>query len=113
VPAEEAIFFVDVDNDVDVSIKSFLPIRYKRYEKDLLLEQAYQTFVIDKKLITSEFLPFAIDEGAFPYCYNTTDGSIQLFYMDDLESEDGPMRFIASSLEEFISGLATESEAYG
>lgn len=112
VPADEAIFYVDEENDIDVSVKNFLPIRHKRYEGDVLLEEAYKTFVVDKKLIASQFIPFAIDEGAFPYCYDTLSKSIYLFYMDDLESKDGPMRFIAASLKKFIGGLATESEAY-
>lgn len=113
IPAGEAIFYVDEDNDVDVSVKTFLPIKHKRYERDTLLEKVYRTFVVDKKLVSAEFIPFAIDEGAFPYCYKIADGSIHLFCMDDLESKDGPMRFVASSLKVFVEGLADESEAYG
>lgn len=112
VPTNGAIFYIDEENDIDVSVKTFLPIRHKRYEGDVLLEQAYKTFVVDKKLITNEFIPFAIDEGAFPYCYNIMSGSIYLFYMDDLESKDGPMRFIASSLSDFINGLSTDRETH-
>lgn len=113
IPTEGAIFYVDEEKDIDVSIKTFLPIKYKRSEGDVLFEDIYRTFILGKKLISPDFIPFALDEGAYPYCYAIAEKSIHLFYMDDLETEDGPMRFIASSLKKFMDGLTTEDKAYG
>ncbi|BDR57696.1 SMI1/KNR4 family protein [Xylocopilactobacillus apicola] len=109
----EKDFYIDEDNDVEVSVQTFLPMKYKRFEFDTLLEEMYQMFAMDKKLIPISYIPFAVDYGGYPYCINTLDHKIYIGYMDDYDgTPESTIRFISNSLAEFIDGMMSESEAY-
>jgi cell wall assembly regulator SMI1 len=105
--------YVDDYNDVDVSIKTFMPMKYKRNENDVLLEEDYRLFAIEKKLIPLSHIPFAIDDGGYPYSININDNKIYIGYIEDYDgTPESTIRFIANSLTEFIDGIKTEEEAY-
>lgn len=101
------------DAGVEYEVKHFLPIAYPRFEADALLEDSYIFFVKEKKLIPKNFIPFAMDSGAFRYCVNVDDGQV---YFSNFDKDDTPincMERVASSIEQFVNGLVTEDEAYG
>ena len=101
------------ERDVEVGLKEFLSIRYPRYEGGLVLEYMYIKYVQKLQIIPSNFIPFAIDGGGFPFCFNIDDGTIYLCYLDEsIDSPEGPMRYIAPSLSDFINKMKTAEEAY-
>lgn len=66
-------------------------------------------FTIKKKLIPLSYIPFAIDDGGYPYCINDNDNKIYIGYFDDYDGNpESTIRFIANSLMEFIDGMKTE-----
>jgi cell wall assembly regulator SMI1 len=106
-------FYVDDYNDIDVSIKTFMPMKYKRNKNDVLLEEYYRLFAIEKTLIPLSHIPFAIDDGGYPYSINANDNKIYIGYIEDYDgTPESTTRFIANSLTEFIDGIKTEKEAY-
>jgi cell wall assembly regulator SMI1 len=98
---------------IELEVKTFLPIRKKRFEGDSLLEESYDIFVRNKKLIPVGFILFAMDSGGFRYCINCGTEEIYFNNLDHFERSGGPMQLIASSLSEFIDGMVTEEQAYG
>ena len=109
----EKYFYIDENNDVDICVKLFLPMKYKQSENDILLEELYQSLAVEKKLIPLSYIPFAIDDGGYPYCINTNDGKIYIGYLEDYYvSPESTIRFISDSLIKFINGMKTENEAY-
>ena len=52
--------YTDEDNDVDVSVKTFMPIAHKRTNDDILLEDSYRFFVLEKELIPSSYIPMVV-----------------------------------------------------
>ena len=109
----EKYFYIDEDNDVDISVKLFLPMKYKQSENDILLEELYQSLAVKKKLIPLSYIPFAIDDGGYPYCINANDDKIYIGYLEDYDgSPESTIRFISDSLIKFIYGMKTEDEAY-
>lgn len=98
------------NSGTEYSIKTFMPIKYKRFTEDQLLEEN-TIYFINKKLVSNNYLIFSMDWGGFPFCYNLQYGSI---YFANLETEESNkrMEFVANSLEEFINGMKTEEEAY-
>lgn len=110
---DDKYFYVDEDNDVDVSIKTFMPLKYKRSENDVLLNENYNLFAIEKKIIPLAYIPFAIDDGGYPYCISMKNSKICIGYFEDYDgTPESTIRFIANSLIEFIDGIKTEEEAY-
>jgi hypothetical protein len=110
---EDKYFYVDDHNDIDVSIKTFMPMKYKRTENDVLLETTYRLFAIEKNIIPLSYIPFAIDDGGYPYCINVNNNKIYMGYFADYDgSPESTIRFIANSLIEFVDGIKTESDAY-
>lgn len=107
----EKYFYTDEDSDIDVSVRAFLPMKYKRSEDDILLEDMYKIFAINKQLIPTSYIPFAIDEGGYPYCINIDDERIYIGYLEDYDgSPESTIRLISHSLMKFINGLKTEEE---
>lgn len=104
--------YVDSENDIEADVKTFLPIKHKRFQGDSLLEDSYILFVFKKKIMPPNFIPFAMDNGGFRYCYNIDDFKIYLCDLDRIEKPSGPMKLIAPSLNAFINGMKTEEEAY-
>lgn len=105
--------FVNSETGVEFNVNTFLPIRYKRYEEDYLLEECFNFFVNEKKFMPPDFVPFAIDDGGYPFAVNVADSTVHICYVADIENGESPMRFVATSLQEFINGMLTEEEAYG
>jgi hypothetical protein len=40
--------YVDLDGDIEVEVKTFLPIKYERFDGDSLVEDSYELFVKQK-----------------------------------------------------------------
>lgn len=97
--------FIDRDGN-DYNIKTFLPMKYKRMEDDILLEELTIYFT-DNKLLPSNFLVFAIDWGAFPFCYNMDNNAI---YFYDLGTSK--VLFLANSIKDFLTNLVTEEDLF-
>lgn len=88
-------------------------MKYRRNENDVLLEVDYRLFAIEKKLIPLSHIPFAIDDGGYPYSINIEDNKIYIGYIEDYDgTPESTTRFVANSLTEFIDGIKTENEAY-
>jgi cell wall assembly regulator SMI1 len=104
--------FVDRGGDIEAEVKTFLPIKYERFDGDSLLEDSYELFVKQKKLIPPQFIPFAMDSGGFRYCVDSESEAVFFNNLDHIEEPEGPMEFIAPSIEAFINGMLTEKEAY-
>ncbi|KFA58430.1 hypothetical protein GAPWKB11_1553 [Gilliamella apicola] len=87
-----------------------MPIKYKRFTEDQLLEEN-TIYFINKKLVSNNYLIFSMDWGGFPFCYDLQNGSIYFANLE-IEESDKRMELVANSLEEFINGMKTEEEAY-
>lgn len=107
--AGNKFIYIDNSNDIDVSIKTFMPIIHKRTKDDILLEDSYKIFVFEKKIIPLSYIPFAVDDGGYPYCINIYNNKIYIGYLDDYDgTPESTIRFIANSLINFIDGIKTE-----
>ncbi|MFJ1430915.1 SMI1/KNR4 family protein [Capnocytophaga canimorsus] len=102
---DDKCIFID-KNGNDYNIKTFLPMKYRRFEDDILFEELTIHF-ISKKLLQSNFLVFAIDWGGFPFCYNVDDDAIYFYDLDI-----GNVLFLANSIREFLMNITTEEEAF-
>lgn len=111
--ADNRDIYIDEINDIDVTLKLFLPMKYKRSDEDVLFEEFYEKIVLEKQLIPINYLPFAIDYGGNPYCINLNDGKVYIGYLEDYDgTPESTIRFISNDLLEFIDGMRTEEEAY-
>jgi cell wall assembly regulator SMI1 len=104
--------FVDREGDIEAEVKTFLPIKYKRFEGDSLVEESYELFVNRKRLIPPQFIPFAMDSGGFRYCVDSESEAVFFNNLDHIEEPGGAMEFIAPSIEVFVNGMLTEKQAY-
>lgn len=58
------------------------------------------------------FIPFAIDSGGWSYHISLAKVTYNEIWLNCFDNnEENPFNFVASSLEEFVNGLITESEA--
>ena len=110
---DERCVYRNSETGVEFNVNTFLPIKYKRFNDDYLLEECTLHYIREKKFVPAGFICFAIDDGGYPYCIKTADDKIYLCYVSDILDGESPMRYIAPTLEEFINGMMTEDEAYG
>lgn len=89
-------------------IKYFLPILRAKKPGLLTADDYYRTLVLEKKILSANLLPFAIDGGGFPFCMRMEDGAV---YFASLESQKNI--FLEQDLHSFISNVITEDEAWG
>ena len=108
----ERVVFISELNNHEYALDSFLPIRYKRYDGDLTMDEEYMYYT-NKEFIPSELLPFAIDGGGFPFCYNLNTGNILFCNMEHYSQDFSHLEIICYSLNGVISNLMTREEAYG
>jgi hypothetical protein len=108
----ERYVYLNEETGGEFNVNTFLPIKYKRFEEDYLLEECFNFFVKEKEFMPPEFIPFAIDDGGYPYAVNTRDLTVNICYLADIQENKKPMRFVAPSLQEFVNGMVTEEEAY-
>lgn len=100
----------------DYYIKYFLPIDNKSKFPYIDFESVYNEYVIEKRIIPVDFIPFALEGGGWPFCINTLNSKIyiaNLEYYEENESLPIIMEEIAPSIKIFINDSTTEEEAYG
>lgn len=90
----------------ELDIDHFLPIVSDDVYNSYTIESLYKVLK-DKHIIESNYVPFAIDGGSFPFCINTMDKKV---YYINIESKK--TLYLAGNFEEFISQLNTEEDAY-
>ncbi len=105
--------YINKESGVEYNVNTFLPIKYKRFADDYLLEECFNFFVHEKHFMPANFIPIAIDDGGYPFVIDLNTKTINICYLADLPNIEPPIRFIAPSLQEFVDGLITEEEAYG
>ncbi|MDR3162926.1 MAG: SMI1/KNR4 family protein [Helicobacteraceae bacterium] len=108
----ERVVFLSQLNDSECGLDKFLHIRYKRYDDDSTIEDSY-LFYAKKGFIPVDFLPFAIDGGGFPFCYDLNTGNIVFCNIEHFSPDFSYIEIISNSLSEVISNLMTRDEAYG
>ena len=108
----ERVVLISKLNEHEYAIDSFLPIRYKRYDGDLTIDDEYMLFT-SKGFIPNWILPFAVDGGGFPFCYDLNSGNIIFCNMEHFSNNFEHMEIICHSLHEFISNLMTREDIYG
>jgi hypothetical protein len=54
-----------------------------------------------------------MDSLGFRYCVDSESEAVFFNNLDHIDDADGPMEFIAPSIEAFKNGMLTEKEAYG
>lgn len=68
-------------------------------------EECVYDFKIDMNILPDNLVPFAIDEGGAYYCMDTGNMSIFLWLPEFYDDKKHATRFVAKSLQEFISGM--------
>ncbi|WP_444626674.1 SMI1/KNR4 family protein [Flavobacterium columnare] len=108
---EDRYIYINEDTDMEVSVNTFFPIKYKRNENDSSIEERYDFFVNKKRLVPSNYIPFAMDDGGYPFCINIDNNKIYMAYLEDYEETNSHMRLVSDSLEHFVNNMLTEEEA--
>lgn len=100
----------------DYYIKYFLPIDNKSKFPYIDFESVYNEYIIEKRIIPVDFIPFALDGGGWPFCINTLNSKIYIANLENFEENESLpiiMEEIAPSIKIFINDSTTEEEAYG
>jgi hypothetical protein len=107
--------FVSLDEDeTSYEFQCFYPMRYSDngYE---LLEDEYEFYVVNRKLIPFNYIPFGMGSSGMPYCINIDDQKIYFYNAETAYVyPDYKIELVCNSIYEFINGMMTEdeSEAY-
>lgn len=88
-------------------IKYFLPILHTKRSGILTVDDYYKDLVVNKKHLSENFIPFAIDGGGFPYCVGINDGAV---YFCDLENQEEI--YLEPNFEIFIGKIIPQDEAW-
>lgn len=102
-PEKEHFYMEDYDTFLWVDF--FRSIKYSNEDKTV--ESAYDFFVIDKKVIPINFLPFASDLGGNQICINIDTNVVYIVYMDvgnPIKNQDS-IRKIACNFQYFLDNL--------
>jgi hypothetical protein len=106
----EGNIFLDTKKGKTYDVRQFLPILYKKKTGDSLLEDSYQLFVVEKKLIPPNFIPFAENCSGFQYCIDSKTEEVFFSNFEHMERPKGPMELVTKSITYFINGMVTEDE---
>lgn len=90
-------------SDIEISIQSFLPMKYKD-EIGFTVESMYANFV-NKKVIPAQYLPFAIDYGGNLFCMDLNTNEIVIIWMDQGEVTENEIHVLFPSFDEFLAAL--------
>lgn len=107
----ERTYFRNEKGD-EYSLQALLPIRYRTYEDQLLLEESYERLVVRKKLIPTSLLPFAIDQGGDYYCMRKADQAIVFFAMDHWNDPGRAQTVVSASICSWLDAMVTEAQFY-
>lgn len=108
---DDRYIYINKKTDMEIGIHTFFPIKYKRNKDDTSIEERYDFFINQKKIVPHNYIPFGMDDGGFPFCINTDDNKIYMAYLDDYEETESHMRLVSNSLEDFVNNMLTEEEA--
>lgn len=112
-----------INNDIEpLEIATFKSIKHCDLTLDSstsLIDNCYY-YMIEKKVIPQNIIPFAIDWGGNFFCINQDDNSV-LFYAIDLfndeltleENHKNAQLYLAPSFDVFINNLMSEDEIDG
>jgi cell wall assembly regulator SMI1 len=103
--------FVSMDEDeTSYELQLFHPMRYSRFG-DELLEEEYEFYVVNRKLIPFNYIPFANDSGGMQYCINIDNQKIYFYNAETAYVDpDYKIQLVCNSIYEFINGMMTEDE---
>jgi len=102
----EKSFFYSEEADIEISVSTFLPIKYDN-GLNPTLERNY-LFFKDNGIIPQEYVPFALDWGGNLCCINLSSGQIVVIWLDLGEVNHDAIRFVADSFDDFLDGLEDE-----
>jgi hypothetical protein len=81
-----------------------LPITSKR---NACIRNILEGYKVDMN--TANWLPFALDQGGWVFCYSVAPETMGQIFIDRFDSGDDPRhKFLAKSLTEFVDGLEEE-----
>lgn len=106
----EGNIFLDTKTGKTYDVRQFLPILYKKKAGDSLLEDSYQLFVVKKKIIPPNFIPFAENCSGFQYCIDRKTEEVFFSNFEHMERPKGPMELVTKSITDFINGMVTEDD---
>jgi len=94
----------------ELEVQTFLPILHQRFKGDLLLEDSYWSLVREKNSIPRGYIPFAMGPGGLRYWMDCKTGAV--YYSDFVRQgkTGSAMQHIASTIDEFVNGLAARNE---
>jgi hypothetical protein len=100
------------DND-PLCVHRFIPMKYPA--GNLTIESVYKRG-IEKDFLPPDLIPFAVDEGSNFFCVDA-QGTVWFYAMDawssklsTAENKIKAKKFVADSLEKFVSGLTVEPD---
>lgn len=64
------------DSENEYTLKYIAPIKHSLSPSQYTMEKLWHTFIVEKELIQKKHIPFAIDGGGFPYCFDAETGHI-------------------------------------
>ena len=100
------------DSENEYTLKYIAPINHSLSPSQYTMEKLWHTFIVEKELIQKKHIPFAIDGGGFPYCFDAETGHIFFANLEHYDDKEKMMEPVARSLTDFINGMKTEEEAY-
>lgn len=101
-------FFCFGKTDVEVSISTFLSMKYSDGINSTL-EENYLNFS-KRGIILKQFLPFARDWGGNQCCINLENGEVVVIWLDLGEVNEDAIRFLANDFDEFLNNLEDEED---
>lgn len=96
----------------EYTVDRFLAMKHREDDDEELVEDAYRTMVVEKKIFPPHLLPVAEDEGGGYYCFHRKTGAIHFVSPDHYDDMKKALSKVAASLDEFIQGMLTEEEFY-
>ena len=95
-------------SDIETSIQTFLPMKYKD-ATGFSLEEMYLNFV-EKKVFSKKFLPFAIDYGGNLFCVNLEDKKIVMIWLDIGDVDENRIPILSNNFSELLNSLEEVDE---
>jgi len=107
-------FYIPPGGEWDAfDIQEYNPLKYPLYKKGGTIEDDYNLYINEKKLLPSYLIPFAQNNTGDPYCVNMISDEIYFFSIDDYLNLDEALIFMSPNIKIFSKNLITEVEAYG
>jgi hypothetical protein len=85
-------------------------MKYRQEPDEILFEETYISIVIQKQLIPTHLVPFAIGGGGDFYCMNLSTQAIVFYAMDHCFEPNRAIEPVADSLAQFLDEMVTEDK---